>query len=216
MDSTRCSGRGDFHTVYKGQSVDDLVIQCMEENNVPGMVLSIVQAPYITRVVGYGIADIKTKRLVATRTVFNVGQLTNAFTAVAIMQLKETAKLQLDDLISSHLSNLPDNWHSITIRELLTHSSGIPDYTQNTAFNYAIHYEPHQIISLINNVLLFKPGTQMQMSATNHYLLGWIVEKSSGMSYQDYVTKNQIERMGLKNTFFVDSMSLSRNDLYNK
>ena len=142
MDSTRRSGRGDFHTVYKGQSVDDLVIQYMEENNVPGMVLSIVQAPYITRVVGYGVADIKTKRLVATRTVFNVGQLTNVFTAVAIMQLKEAAKLHLDDLISSNLPNLPDSWHSITIRELLTHSSGILDYTQSSSFNYANHYEP--------------------------------------------------------------------------
>lgn len=215
MDSLRHSGRGDFHIVYKGQSVDDLVIQYMEENNVPGMVLSIVQAPYITRIVGYGIADIKTKRLVATRTVFNVGQLTNAFTAVAIMQLKEEAKLHLDDLINSYLPNLPDSWQSITIKELLTHSSGIPDYTQNTSFNYANHYEPAQIISLINNELLFQPGTQMQVSATNHYLLGWIIEKCSGMSYQDYVTKNQIERVGLKNTFFIDNVQSIPNEVNN-
>ncbi len=214
MDSLRHTGRGDFHTVYKGQSVDDLVIQYMEENNVPGMVLSIVQAPYITRIVGYGFADIKTKRLVATRTVFNVGQLTNAFTAVAIMQLKEEAKLHLDDLINSYLPNLPDSWQSITIRHLLTHSSGIPDYVQSPSFNYTSDYQPAQIISLINkDALLFQPGTRMQVSATNHYLLGWIIEKSSGMSYQDYVTKNQIERVGLKNTFFIDTIQSVPNEI---
>ncbi len=102
------SGRGDFHTVYQGKSVDDLIIQYMEDNGVPGMTLAIVQAPYITRVVGYGLADTTSRRLAATRTVFNVGQLTNAYTAVAVMQLKEEGKFKLDDPISSYLSDIPE------------------------------------------------------------------------------------------------------------
>lgn len=210
------TGRGDFHTVYKGQSVDDLIIQYMEANNVPGMTLAIVQAPYITRVVGYGLADIENKRLAATRTVFNIGQITNAYTAVAIMQLKAEGKLRLDDFIITYFPPTPESWQSITIRQLLTHSSGIPDYTESADFNYAKNYEPEDILALVRDKdLLFKPGSQMQNSATNSYLLGLIIEKASGMSYQEYVTKNQIERLGLKHTFFISNTKSIPNEINN-
>lgn len=216
MQSTLNAGRGNFRTVYKGQSVDDLVIRYMEDNQVPGMALCIVQAPYITRVVGYGIADMESKRLVATRTVFNVGQLANAYTAVAIMQLKEAGKLQLEDFIGSYILQLPGSWESIVIKDLLTHSSGLPDYSENPSFSYAHHYKPDELLNLIKDKeLLFKPGTQIQNSATNTYLLGWIIEKASGMGYQEYVRQNQFERMGLKNTFFVDTTRSIVNEVNN-
>ncbi len=210
------TGRGDFHTVYQGQSVDDLIIQYMEENEVPGMTLAIVQAPYITRVIGYGLADITTKRLAATRTVFNVGQLTNAYTAVAVMQLKEEGKLKLDDTISDYISSIPQSWKSVTIRQLITHSSGLPDYTQSSGFSYSKEYTHQELLaSLDNSELLFQSGTQMQNSATNPYLLGLIIEKASGMSYQDYVTKNQIDRLGLKQTFFISDVQSIANEVSN-
>ena len=210
------NGRGDVHTVYQGQSVDDLIIQYMDENKVPGLTLAIVQAPYITRVVGYGLADTDSKRLASTRTVFNIGQITNAYTAVAIMQLKEEGKIQLDAPISQFLSDLPQRWQSITIRQLLTHSSGLPDYTLSTEFNYAKNYQTQDILALINDKeLLFKPGTQMRNSASNPYILGLIIEQVSGMSYQSYVTKNQIERLGLKHTFFISDVQSISNEISN-
>lgn len=216
MDSIASEGQDGFHFAHKGQSVDDLISQYMVENNVPGMVLAIVQAPYITRVVGYGVADIKSKRRVAGRTVFHVGQLTNAFTAVAIMQLKESSALLLDDLISKYIPDITETWQTITIRELLIHSSGIADYTKSSSFDYATNYQPDDIIKLVKNApLLFKPGTQMQISASNPYLLGLIIEKVSGMSYQEYVTKNQIERVGLKNTFFITNINSLPNEINN-
>lgn len=213
MNTLSGSGRGDFHTLYLGRSVDDLIIEYMEENNIPGMSLAIVQAPYITRVVGYGFADTEKKLLVSTRTLFHVGQLTHAFTAVAIMQLKEEKKLQLDDLVSAYIS-IPQTWQSVTIRELLTHSSGIPDYTQCDGFSFHKDYKPKDIFSLFKDPGLYFPsGTKMQISATNYYLLGLIIEKVSHMSYEDYVTKNQINRVGLKRTFFVKNKTSIANEL---
>ena len=208
-------GRGDFHTVYYGQSVDDLVIKFMEENNIPGLSLAIVQAPYITRVVGYGIADTQSKRLVAINTVFNIGQITNAYTAVAIMQLKEEDKLQLETPVSSYLTDtdLPRKWGTITVRDLMTHSSGIPDYTDTPDFDYSKDYTPAEIIALVKDKeLLFEPGTQSIESATDFFILGLIIEKTSGMTYQEYVTKNQIERVGLKHTFFVSNQNTIINE----
>ncbi|WP_239005244.1 serine hydrolase [Legionella sp. MW5194] len=198
------SGRGDFHVLYQGQSVDDLIIQYMAEHNIPGMSLAIVQAPYITRVVGYGLANTDSKRLVATHSVFPIGQMTNAYTAVAIMQLKEMGKLQLDDALSNHLKDIPSSWQGITLRQLITHSSGLPDYRESPGFDYSKDYTPSQWLELIKNTpILFKPGTQSRASATNNYLLGLVIEKASGMTYQEFVSKNQIERMSLKHTFFV-------------
>ncbi|KTC80417.1 serine hydrolase [Legionella cherrii] len=208
------SGRGDFHTLYRGQSVDDLIIEYMEENHIPGMSLAIVQAPYITRVVGYGFADTAKKLLVSTRTLFHVGQLTHAYTAVAIMQLHEEGKLQLDNSVSDYLYLLPQTWEKITIRQLLTHCSGIPDYTKCDNFSFHQDYKPEEIFSLFKNPNLdFPAGTQMQVSATNYYLLGLLIEKISGMSYENYVTKNQINRVGLKRTFFVKNKSSIDNEL---
>lgn len=216
LNSYSGSGRGDFHTVYHGQSIDDLIINYMEKNNVPGMSLAIVQAPYITRIVGYGLGNTQSKTLVASHTVFSVGELTNAYTAVAIMQLKEEGKLTLEDTLSKHLTPLPKTWENITIKELMTHTSGLPSYTETPNFDYSKEYTPQQIIELVKDqALLFEPGTQGRHSHTNSYLLGLIIEKVSGQFYQDYVAKNQIERLGLKHTFFLSNAGKIENETKN-
>lgn len=211
------SSRGDFRTIYQGKSVDDLIIEYMEENAIPGMSLAIVQAPYITRVVGYGLADTQSRRLVSTRTLFNIGQITTAFTAVAIMQLEEDGKLNLDDSIISYLpSSAPKSWEKTNIRHLITQSSGIPDYTTCGGFSYHHQYSTVEIINFIKDeALLFPSGTESQISASNFYLLGLIVEQASGMSYEAYVTKNQIEPMGLQRTFFINTLSSLENETGN-
>ncbi|OJV87938.1 MAG: peptidase [Gammaproteobacteria bacterium 39-13] len=209
-------GRGDFHTAYQGESVDDLIIKFMEKNNIPGLSLAIVQAPYITRIVGYGLADTQTKRLVASHTVFNVGQLTNAYTAVAVMQLKEEGKLSLEDPITKFIPHIPKSWHTITLRELMTHSSGLPSYFEVSDFHPEKEYNQDQILNLVKNQnLLFEPGTSVNNSATDNFLLGMVIEKASGLSYQEYVTKNQFERLGLKHTFFISTLDKMKNEVDN-
>ncbi|MGQ3892456.1 serine hydrolase [Legionella sp. CNM-4043-24] len=216
--SYSATGRGDFHTTYNGQSVDELVIKYMEDNHIPELALAIVQAPYITRVVGYGLADTHSKRLVATNTVFNIGQITNAYTAVAIMQLKEEGKLELDKPLNQYLNgfDMPQKWANITIRDLFTHSSGIPDFSESHDFDFSRDYKPADIIALVKDRdLLFAPGTRVNKSATDFYLLGLVIEKTSGMSYQAYITKNQIDRVGLKQTFFINNVNAIKNEINN-
>jgi CubicO group peptidase (beta-lactamase class C family)/uncharacterized protein (DUF302 family) len=210
------TGRGDFHTAYQGESIDDLIIKFMEKNNIPGLSLAIVQAPYITRIVGYGLADTQAKTLVSSHTVFNVGQLTNAFTAVAIMQLKEEGKLTLEDAITKYIPTVSKSWTNITVRELMTHSSGLPSYTDLPDFHHEKEYSQDQILHLIKNQnLLFEPGSKVSNSATDNFLLGMIIEKASGLSYQEYVTKNQFERLGLKHTFFISTLNKMKNETGN-
>lgn len=209
--------RGDFRQLYQGQSIDDLIINYMQMHNIPGLSMAIVQAPYIPRVVGYGIADTKSQRLVATNTMFNIGPVTSAFTAVAIMQLVDEGKLKLDDPIKLYLTSIPASWQAITVRQLFTHASGIPSFTKEAQFNYQNNYTHDQIISLVKDKpLLFQPGTAVFNSSTDFYLLGMIVEKTSGMSYEDYVTKNQIDRLQLKHTFFISTLHKVQNEINNK
>ncbi|WP_242604740.1 serine hydrolase [Legionella busanensis] len=209
-------GRGDYHVLYHGQSIDDLVIKYMEKNNIPGLSLAIVQAPYITRVVGYGIADIQSQQLVSSNSVFNVGEITNVVTAIAIMQLKEERKLKLEDSITKYLPSslgLSSQWNAITIQDLIMHSSGLASYTDEPSFDFAKDYTPTEIINIIKDKpLLFNSGTQAYKSSTNYYLLGLIIENTSGMSYEDYVTKKQIEPLGLKHTYFIANKHAIKNE----
>jgi uncharacterized protein (DUF302 family)/CubicO group peptidase (beta-lactamase class C family) len=88
--------RGNPEIAFAGHTVDAMIADYMKEHDVPGLALAIVQAPYITRVEGYGLADRERRTLAASNTVFDIGQMRNAFTAVAILQLVEAGKLSLD------------------------------------------------------------------------------------------------------------------------
>lgn len=83
--------RGNPQMAFDGQSIDEMVADFMAEHQIPGLALAIVQAPYIPRVTGYGLADVEKKLLVASNTLFDLGQMIEAFTGVAVLQLVEQA-----------------------------------------------------------------------------------------------------------------------------
>jgi D-alanyl-D-alanine carboxypeptidase len=92
------ASRGTPDMSFEGQTVDQMIAAFMKEHDVPGMAVAIVQAPYVTRVTGYGFADRERRTLVADGTLFDVGQMRDAYTSVAVMQLVEQGKLKLDDV----------------------------------------------------------------------------------------------------------------------
>jgi D-alanyl-D-alanine carboxypeptidase len=199
--------RGNPGVEFEGQTVDAMIAAFMKENRIPGMTLAIVQAPYISRVVGYGTSNIEKGLLASPKTLWNVGQLTQAYTAVAIMQLVEAGKMALDDPVGKHVPGIPSGWKGITIRQLMAHVSGLPDYTKSPSFQPAQDYEPSAVIALVRDIPLdFLPGTQVANSATDFFLLGLAIETVSGMSYEIFVTQNQIQRLGLQNTMFGSAM----------
>lgn len=209
--------RGNPRVEFEGQTIDAMIADFMTERHIPGMTLAIVQAPYLPRVVGYGISDVDKKLLASPKTLWAVGQLSQAYTAVAVMQLVEADKLTLDDRIGKHLAELPSEWQALTIRQLMAHVSGLPAYTKQPAFKSDQATGPNEIIGLVRSLpLTFKPGTQVADSATDFFLLGLIVEKASGMSYEAYVTKHQIERLSLKNTLFASGLAKVKQEAVEK
>jgi CubicO group peptidase (beta-lactamase class C family)/uncharacterized protein (DUF302 family) len=196
--------RGKVALEVRGKFIDQRIAEFMEKHDVPGLAMAIVQAPYIPRSAGYGRASLTQDELASTRTAWNIGPLTQGFTAVAIFQLQETQKLDVHDAIEKHLPGLPAAWSKTTVLELLQHASGISDYRTAAGFDANRSYKPAELIAMVSAApLSFERGSQVRLSATNFLLLGMIVERASGMSFHDYVTRHQIEPLGLRSTMFV-------------
>ncbi len=200
-------GRGNARTAYLGQSIDEMIYEFMESESIPGLSLAIVQAPYIPRVVGYGVTNLEQGNLSATKTVWPLGPISQAYAAVAVMQLYEKGKLDIEAPISNYLKGLPNSWQSVTAKQLMQHSSGIPDYRMQAGFDPSLEYTPEQLLKRVEAVALdFTPGEEVAVSATNFLLLTQLVERTSKLSYHDFVWKYQIDYLGLKQTMFSEDL----------
>ena len=181
-------GRGNVHVAYQGKAIDQMIYEFMEEQGIPGMTLAIVQAPYIPRVVGYGVTDFEKGNLAAAKTLWPVGPISQGFAAVAIMQLYEKGKLDLNEPVGKYLKDIPESWQNISILQLMQHSSDIADYRSQKGFDVSSDYQPVQLIETVKAIpLAFEPGTDVKQSATNFLLLTSVIEKASKMSYHDFV-----------------------------
>jgi CubicO group peptidase (beta-lactamase class C family)/uncharacterized protein (DUF302 family) len=199
------STRGNPVLSVRGKYIDQRIAEFMEKNNVPGLSMAIVQAPYIPRSAGYGRASTTEDELASTKTMWNIGPMTQAFTAVAVFQLQEAGKLDVRDPVDKYVANLPAAWGKPTIFELLQHATGIPDYRKSPGFKEEQSYKPAELIALVaDKPALFKTGTAVRMSATDFLLLGLVIERASGQSFHDYVTHHQIEPLGLRATMFAE------------
>lgn len=198
--------RGDPSLKAHGKYIDQMISDFMNKNDLPGLSMAIVQAPYIPRAAGYGLATLTNDELASIKTIWNVGPITQGFTAVAIFQLVEMGKLNVNDVVSKYIKNLPSSWQDITILQLLQHSSGIPDFRSH-GFNASKKYSPDMLIDLVKSIPVnFKPRTAVKDSATDFIMLGKVIEQSSGMSYENFIRKYQIEPLNLKSTMFYDDM----------
>lgn len=205
--------RGSPRMEQGGQSIDAMIADFMEEHGIDGMALAIVQAPYIPRVTGYGLAESATRLLASSNTLFDIGRMGEAYTAVAVMQLVEAGKLALDDPAAKHLGGLPSAWQGVTVGDLLAHASGIADYTREPSYDPARSYSIADAIALVAfKPLAFEPGRGVAGSATDYALLAAVVEAASGEGYREYVRRGQFERLGLRHTVFADEAAGLRSE----
>lgn len=199
--------RGSTDVTYLGHAVDEMIWRFMEENHIPGLTLAIVQAPYIPRVVGYGVSDAKQRRLSSANTMWPAGPISQAFAAVAVMQLYEAKSLDVNKPCGDYISQLPEKWRSIPVLTLLRHASGLPDYRKAEGWQYNEKYTFDKLLSFVSDTPLhFEPGTDVEQSATNFLLLTEIIERVSQKSYHDFVKENQIDFLHLQHTAFAEDM----------
>jgi CubicO group peptidase (beta-lactamase class C family) len=147
----------------------------------------------------YGMADMERDVPNTPQTKFNIASLTKQFTGLAVLQLAERGKLALEDPVSKYYADAPPAWKEITIYQLLTHTSGIPNPERLTDYPKGIAqaYTPRELVAIFETKALdFPPGTKRKYSNPGYYLLGYIIERVSGQAYADYIRQTFSNRSG--------------------
>jgi CubicO group peptidase (beta-lactamase class C family) len=181
----------------------DLVAPYLEANSFSGSILVAKDGAPVWRE-SFGAADREWDVANAADTKFRLGSITKQFTATAILQLVEQGKLSVDDPISKYYADAPPAWAKVTIKHLLTHTSGIPSYTGLPTFfekNSKLPLTPEGLIKLTRDLPLeFEPGSKYAYDNTGYIILGYVIEKLSGQTYADYVVQHIFTPLGMKDT----------------
>lgn len=181
--------------------VDDYIKAEMAQRQIPGVALNIIQDGKAIKTSAYGLANIELQVPVKPETVFEIGSVTKQFTAAGILLLAQEGKLSVDDKITAHLKNAPDSWTNITIRHLLTHTSGLKNYTLLDGFELSRHLTQEQFIRAIaTQPRDFSPGDSWKYSNTGFNLLGFIIENISGQKYWDFMAEQIFRPLHMDNT----------------
>lgn len=190
-----------------GKSADSLITVKLPDI-APGGVVLLAKGGKVFYKKAFGQSDIKTGARMKTNQIFRIGSVGKQFTAVAILQLIERGKLALTDSIQQFIPDFPSKGYTITIAHLLSQTSGIRNYfeLETGATQQQLNaYSPKQIIDIFKlEPLRFAPGTAYQYSNSNYFLLAYIIEKVSGLSYKEYLLENVIRKAGLKSTYYID------------
>jgi CubicO group peptidase (beta-lactamase class C family) len=163
---------------------------------------------------GYGMANFELNVPNDPNTVFRLGSITKQFTSTAIMMLQERGKLSANDPICKYFPECPQAWASVTIRHLLTHTSGIPSYTgfPDFAKTAVLPTNSAQMFAqLKDKPLESAPGEKYAYNNSGYYLLGSIIEKVSGKTYADFLQENILAPLGMKNTGYDSPVTLIKN-----
>ncbi len=209
---------GIFNISYgqaKADKIDKLISTYAEYGKFNGSVLVAEKGKVIYQK-GLGLADMEWNVPNRPATKFRLGSITKQFTAMLIMQLVEQGKLKLDIPISTYLPDYPKkSGDIITIHHLLTHSSGIPNITSFRGFMKDISrnsYSPQQLVHLFaDSALQFKPGERNSYSNSGYMLLGYIIEKITGKSYEQVLQENIFTPLNMKNSGYDLSRPLLKN-----
>jgi CubicO group peptidase (beta-lactamase class C family) len=148
----------------------------------------------------YGYANLEWNVANTPQAKFRIGSITKQFTAACVLLLEERGKLSIDDPISKHLADSPPTWRHVTIHHLLTHSSGIPSFTDFPDYSskQALPTTVEQTLQRFRDKPLeFDPGAQMKYSNSGYLVLGALIEKISGQVYATFVQENIFTPLGM-------------------
>jgi len=180
-----------------GDRIDAFVRDEMQRQHLPGVAIGVIKNGALVKAQGYGVANLEHGVPVGPTTIFQSGSLGKQFTAVAVMLQVEDGKLSLDDPIKKFFPDAPETWRAITVRHLLTHTSGMPDYEEGK-LDYRKDYTEDELARFACGLLLeFPAGSRWNYSNTGYVLLGAIVRRVSGSFYGDVLTARVFKPLGM-------------------
>ncbi|WP_443659040.1 cyclic peptide export ABC transporter [Clostridium algidicarnis] len=210
------NGPIDYLTQDERLKIEKFIEENMDKGKIPGLSITIVKDDKTIYQKGFGYADIKDKTTVTDKTLFELGSTSKAFTGLGILKLEQDGLIKLNDDVSKYIPWFKVNYKGedtkITLEQLLHHSSGIPFKTIDKipASNEDNALE-ETVKTLVGIELDSKPGEKFQYATINYDVLGLIIEKVSGVSYEKYMVENVIKPAGLNNTYLFKNEDISKN-----
>jgi len=184
----------------QSDSIDVFLESQMLKRNIPGLQLAIIENGAIVKTGNYGLANIQDSISVDSNTIFTINSMTKAFTGVAIMQLVEQGKLDLSAPVSEYLDGLPVEWRTVTIKQLLTHTSGIPDIMDSNGKMVSNAGDDASWKKVQELPMDFKPNEQFRYNQTNYLLLGRIIDLLSETRFTEFIKGQQLQKVNMKKT----------------
>jgi CubicO group peptidase (beta-lactamase class C family) len=181
-------------------ALDDYVRAQMGRQKIPGLSLAVCRDGKPVRAAGYGQANVEHQVPAGPETVYQSGSMGKQFTATAVMMLAEGGKLSIDDPVTKSFTDAPEAWKPITIRHLLTHTSGLKDYGPED-IDFRRDYTEDELVKKAYGLPLdFPPGTQWSYSNTGYMMLGVLIHKVSGQFYGDFLKERVFTPLGMTST----------------
>lgn len=192
----------------------DSLLQEKYKPNAPGATFLIAKGGNIIYNKAFGLSNIELDVPLNPNSVFEIGSMTKQFTAVSILMLVEQGKISLDDEIIKYLPDYPTHGNKITVHHLLNHTSGIKSYTSLKKL-YSIDKNDLTPIELIDffkdEPMDFNPGEQYKYNNSGYVILGYIIEKMSGLSYEEFVINNIFKKLNMQNSTYGNHRRVIKN-----
>ena len=193
-----------IHTKGYEKKIDSIIQTEFGNENEPGGVFLITQKGKNLYRKAFGKANLELNVNMTPENVFQIGSMTKQFTAVAILMLEQQGKLSVNDPISKYIKDYP-NGDKITIHHLLTHTSGIKDFTKMKSISSIAQKEmkPEEMVNFFKNEPVdFAPGEKFDYNNSGYVVLGYIIELVSGNSYEDFIKKNIFDTTGMTHSYY--------------
>jgi D-alanyl-D-alanine carboxypeptidase len=195
----------------RADAVDDYIQEVMARQKVPGVAVLVMRDGAFERAKGYGSANLELDVAVTADTVFQSGSVGKQFTAAGVLLLAEDGKLALDDRLAQHFPGAPAAWHRITIRHLLTHTSGLKDYGVDE-IDFRKDHDEEALLAIMQRLPLdFEPGTQWSYSNSGYLVLGILTSRLAGKHWSDFQAERIFAPLGMKTTRVISERDLVKN-----
>ncbi len=192
-------------------AIDGIIEAPIKAGKVAGASIAVAQRGQTLAARSYGSADLELDVPMPADASFEIGSVTKQFTAASILLLAERGKLSVDDDVHRFLPDYPTHGERITIRHLLTHTSGIKGYTELPEFADLMKLKKpvETLVTLFGEKPLdFKPGDALVYNNSAYFLLGLIIEKAGGQSYADFVKTNLFDKVGMPGSYYCSETAL--------
>jgi CubicO group peptidase (beta-lactamase class C family) len=210
-DKTVALGKESFTAATRAKGADAALDRALEElvamRGGPPGVIAVVQRGKYLRAHRFGVADLSKGRRPRLKDHMRIASVSKAFSGATALSLVSKGVLALDDTIGERLPSLPEAWAKVTLRQLLNHTSGIPDFTQSQRFQRVVRANPttpprpRELLSFVENKpLSFTPGTRYEYSNSDNIAVGLMIQAATNSSYKSQLKKRVYAVLGLGET----------------